>query len=297
MFKNAVFFRMGATDIDFDQVEEAMKTHAFAKPQALEAQTVGFVAPFEDSGLLYRVPETDFRTFCIRVDSRNPHASTVREMVRERVADVEQNQGYKPGRKQRNEIKERVIDELLPKTQPSTRYIRAYLTPQFLIVDAVSGTATDTVIGLLARAMNDADVLALNRVYLKRSPSEVMSGWLSTDEEPDAFTIDDFAMLYAPGSEGGKITLKNTDPASVQVREYIGKGFKVERLGMTYNDRLSFVIDGSFKMRSIKPLDVLTQTGEGMTSEESRDATLYALLSELLQVFASLADAMGGERE
>jgi hypothetical protein len=80
--------------------------------------------------------------------------SVVNQVTKARALKAEEQQGYQRGRKQMKEIKERVIDELLPKAFDVYRDTRVWIDPvnHWLVIDAAASGKADEVLGLLAKS-------------------------------------------------------------------------------------------------------------------------------------------------
>src|SRR5690606_11468422 len=111
------------------------------------------------------------------------------QVAKAKAQEIEEQQGYKPGRKQMREIKEAVTDELLPRAFSLWRDTRVWINParQLLVIDAASSAKCDEVMQLLNKSL---DRLGARGLQTKESPSAVMTGWLADDAGPDGFTID-----------------------------------------------------------------------------------------------------------
>ncbi len=55
--------------------------------------------------------------------------TVVNQVTRARAAEIEEQQGYKPGRKQLKELKEQVTEELLPRAFSNRRDTRVWIDP------------------------------------------------------------------------------------------------------------------------------------------------------------------------
>src|SRR3546814_2018196 len=99
-------------------------------------ESVGFV-PFAD-GLDLIHEGAGIRVGKVRIDKKTLPGSAVKEKLKDRIQQVEQSQGFKPGRKQTNELKEQIIDEHLPTALATTKYIPFYIWDDRLVVESTS---------------------------------------------------------------------------------------------------------------------------------------------------------------
>ncbi len=92
----------------------------------------------------------------LRAEKKLLPATVVNQVAKARAQEIEEQQGYKPGRKQMKEIKERVTDELLPKAFSIYRDTRVWIDPvnRWLVIDAAASASADEVLGLLAKSID-----------------------------------------------------------------------------------------------------------------------------------------------
>ena len=78
-------------------------------------------------------------------------ASVINQVTKARAAEIEEQQGFKPGRKQMKELKEQVTDELLPRAFSIRRDTRVWIDPVngWLVVDSSSPAKADEILKLL----------------------------------------------------------------------------------------------------------------------------------------------------
>ena len=71
----------------------------------------------------------------------------------------------------------------------------------------------------------------------------------------------------------------------------------VTRLGMTWGDKISFVLDDKLQIKRLSFLDILKESSEGQAENEDERFDLdFALMSgELARLLDDLVEALGGE--
>ncbi len=296
-FKNARVYRLGAFDqITAHNVELLLEPHRFQEGNNLEMQAVGWVPPYEgDDSVIRRVGDALLMT--LRTSAKLLPAKVVNQVTKERAAKIEEQQGYKPGRKQMKEIKERVTDELLPKAFSVSRDTRVLflLDRGLMLIDTATSARADEVIGMLAKAF---DPFPLENLYVAQSPAAAMTGWLAEDEAPANFTIDQDTELRSSGASGAAIRYVKHSIDADDVRRHIQSGKQATRLALTWADRISFVLTEGLDIKRIAPLDVLKEgNGEiAQNDHERQDADLALFSMEFGKLMAELIDALGGEK-
>lgn len=295
-FKNLSVYRLPAHwSMTADQIAASLLTHTYAPLQSLETLTHGWV-PARNDQLVHTVNGQMLISLC--TEKKLLPASVVKEALKERTAEVEKLQGFKPGRKQVKELKDQVIDELLPQAFSTVTHTRAWIDPKhgWLVVDAGSKGRADTVVKMLIKSF---EKLPLETLYLARSPLSVMTDWLAADEAPGGFTIDQDTELRATGE--GKATVRYTrhtlEPEDI--RRHIAAGKQCTKLALTWSDRVSFVMHSDFTIKRVTPLDVLKENADSTLQHEDErfDADFALMTGELNRMLSELLEAFGGEKE
>ena len=80
------------------------------------------------------------------------------------------------------------------------------------------------------------------------------------------------------------------------IRRHIAAGKQCTRLAMTWNDKISFVLDESLAIKSIKPLDIIKE-GSTRNDDERFDSDMALMTGELAKMLADLVKVLGGEAD
>src|SRR5690606_28140019 len=116
---------------------------------ASDMTTFGWTAPRPESGLVHVLDGQLLLN--LRVEKKLLPTTVINQFARARAQEIEEQQGYRPGRKQMKEIKEQVTDELLPKAFSIYRDTRVWIDTRgrWLVVDAAAAAKCDEVMGAL----------------------------------------------------------------------------------------------------------------------------------------------------
>ncbi|MGE8690030.1 MAG: recombination-associated protein RdgC [Achromobacter sp.] len=294
-FKNLKIYRLSAAWPLFgDDLEAALARQAYQPGNNLEMQCIGWVPPREGGGLAYAVGGQILLT--LRAGKKLLPSTVINQVAKARAQEIEEQQGHKPGRKQMKEIKERVIDELLPRAFSVYRDTRVWIDPRnrWLVIDAAASSKADEVIGLLAKCI---DPFPLENLYVAQSPASAMTGWLAEDEAPSNFSIDQDTELRSSGESGAAIRYVKHSIDADDARRHIQSGKQCTRLAMTWADRVSFVLTDGLDIKRVAPLDVLKEGSEAMQTDDAKfDSDMTLMAGELAKLLAEVVDALGGEK-
>jgi len=276
-----------------EQLEAALSTNAFTPASSNELLRQGWDKPRPDGGLVHVVNKQ--MLIMLGAEKKLLPAKVINQVAKARVAEMEEAQGFAPGKKAMKELKERVADELLPRAFTDRSNIWAWIDPVngWLAVDTSSPSRADDVIKLLLKAV---DRMPLESLRVQRSPVGMMTEWLATDLAPDRFTVDQDATLRATGESKAQVAYKRHTLDPADVGRHIDKGKQCTRLAMTWDSKISFVLDESLSIRSIKPLDVLQEKDAGIRNDAERfDCDFMLMTGELAKMLADVVEALGGE--
>jgi len=296
-FKNLQIYRLTAPwTMTAEQLEASLAPQAFAPCSSLDMQSQGWVSP-RDNGMLVHTVNRQL-LLQLGTEKKLLPSTVINQVSKARAAEMEEQQGFKPGRKQMKELKEQVTDELLPRAFSIQSSTRVWIDPVngWLVVDAAGAAKADDVFKLLLKSLETLPFAAL---HTEQSPVTAMTDWLAADEAPGGFTVDQDTELRATGE--GKATVRyvrhTLEPDDV--RRHIAAGKQCTRLAMTWSDRVSFVLTESLAVKRVAPLDVLKENADStMQNDDERFDGDFALMTgELAKLIADLVQALGGEEK
>ncbi|KAA0910643.1 recombination-associated protein RdgC [Pusillimonas sp. ANT_WB101] len=295
-FKNLKIYRLQSGALpSIEQLEQALEKRQFQPGAANEMQSIGWISPREDSGMVYALDGQLLIT--MRTEAKLLPATVVNQFMQAKAREIEEQQGFKPGRKQLKEIKEQVTDDLLPKAFSQYRDTHVWLDTRngWLVIDATSDAKCDEVLGLLAKSV---DPFPVSPLYVEQSPAGAMTSWLLDDEAPANFTIDQDTDLQSTSDSGAKVRYVRQSVDVADVQKHVQSGKQVTRLALTWADRVSLVLTEGLEVRRITPLDILKEGSDLTQSDAEQFDSYFTLMTgELSRLLADLVDALGGERQ
>jgi recombination associated protein RdgC len=295
MFKNATIYRLQTPwTMTAEQLATVLTQQAFAPCCSLELQSIGWASPRTNDQLVHVVAGQWLLK--LKTESKLLPASVINQVTKARAAEIEEQQGFAPGRKQMRELKENVTDDLLPRAFSNTKAMFVWIDPVngWLVCDAATTARAEDALNLLIKAVDKFPLETLRTVI---SPVSAMTSWLLNDEAPINFTVDQDTELRSTGE--GKATvryIRHTLEADT-MRHNIEAGKQCTRLALTWADKISFVLTEGLVIKRISVLDVLKEDVDGSTKndDERFDGDFMLMASELSKMFADVIDALGGE--
>lgn len=293
-FKNLQVYRFPAPwDITPARLGEQLGRHAFRSCTSYELQTQGWASPRDNDLLVHAVNGQLLIALC--TEKKLLPASVIKEVTKTRASELEQRQGFKPGRKQLRELKDQVTDELLPRAFNVRRNTLVWINPAagWLVIDAGSPGKADAVLALLNKSV---DGIHFERLDVALSPMVAMTAWLAADEVPPGFSVDQDTELQSPVEEKATVRFVRHALDAKEVQRHISAGKQCTRLALTWERRVSFVLTESLTLKRIAPVDVIKEGNDGVVQveEERFDADFTLMTGELRQMIADLVEALGG---
>jgi recombination associated protein RdgC len=210
---------------------------------------------------------------------------------------LEVQQGFAVGRKQLRELRERVAEELLPRAFPTRRVTWAWIDPQggWLFVNASSPAKGEELVETLRKS---ADGFVARPLEVNLSPGAAMTDWVAGSEPPAGFTIDQDLELKAIGESRAAVRYVHHALEGDDIRAHIAGGKMVTQLGLTWNDRVSFVLTEQMQVKRLQFLDVLREQAESEaeSAEEMFEIEFVLMTGEIVRLVGDLVGALDGER-
>lgn len=294
-FRNIRFFRLdqGWSD-DFSSFGEKLAAGRFVPCGASEMQSQGWVPPRGIEGELVVGVGRQW-LIALGVEQKLLPASVVRQYVQARLETLEASQGYKPGRGQAREVRERVTAELMPRAFVKRRLTYVWIDPvnRWLVVDAGSPAKVDEVLDQLKRALVDLPLLP---VRTRLSPATAMTGWLAEGEAPAGFTIDRDCELRAAVEDKASVRYSRHPLEAKDLSRHLEAGMRAVRLALTWNDRISLVLCEDMHLKRVAFLDLLKEQAERESGDGADDfeADFAIMAGELAGLLPQLVEALGG---
>ena len=223
--------------------------------------------------------------------------SVVKRKVQDQLDHIEATTGRKPGKKEKREISEEARLALLPMAFSKQSSVQIWVDPAagFLLTDAGSQAKADEVMTWLIKAV---DGLVVQLVNTQTSPASAMSGWLSTKEPPQSFSVDRECELKAADESRAVVRYTRHALDTEEVGQHIAMGKVPTRLALTWSDRVSFVLTEALQLKKIAFLESVFEGAAASPADgkdDNFDADVAIFTGELRKLIPDLLEALGGE--
>ena len=297
-FKNLAIYRLTeAFTLTPTELEEKLQSLRFKPCSPTEVFSYGWTAPLGRSSEQLIHQANGFMMLCATKEEKVLPSSVINEMTAEKITEKEDQEARKLSRKERSELKDQIIFELLPRAFSFSKKTFAYIDPKggWLIVDAASAKKAEELISFLRKNLGS---LPLVPVSTKEKPVSTMTQWLIQNASPADVLIEDECELRAPEESGGIIRCKRQDLAAPEIKNHLDTGKQVIKLAISWSDRLSFIVDENLSIKRLKFLDLIQDQvadTETDTAEEQFDVDFMIMSQELSSFLPRLLEIFGGE--
>ncbi|HKI59967.1 MAG TPA: recombination-associated protein RdgC [Mariprofundaceae bacterium] len=285
-FRNIHFYRFEEPfKMSGAQLNEALESRKARSCGQMELSCEGWTMPLGLDGQML-VHETDGKLmFCLRREDKVLPASLVRERVDEKAFEIEQEAGRPVGRKERADIRDQLMNELLPRALVKASHTYAYIDVKggWLIVNAASAKRAEELIMLLRKTVGTLNVV-LPQTNI--SPESAMTHWLLSDENlPQGFDIEDECELRSSGEFTSVIRCKHVDMGAEEIRAHALSGKRAHRLAMCWQEKLSFVLYDDLSLHRIRYSDELVGQADAGGDELAQFDADFAMMGAEMDDF------------
>jgi len=298
-FRNARVFRFTKPfDISPEELEEKLQADAFKPCGPQETSRQGWVAPLGKHGEQLVHSANGYHLISLRKEEKILPGPVLKEAVEERAEAIEIEQGRKVRRKEKDEIKEQVMLEMLPQAFSKNRRCYAYLAPQdgILVVDAGSAKQAEDLASTLRKSLGS---LPVRPPAVEQSPAFTFTGWLNeTIDLPASIALGSECELKDPSEDGGVVRCKGLDLKADEIRNHLEAGMQVTKLAVTWDENVSFVLDEELGIRRLKFGETLQEQLDDVDADDAVakfDAAFSLMTLELSRMIPGLLEALGGE--
>jgi recombination associated protein RdgC len=298
LLKNLLLYRLPEQwKPSADELEQSLAAQQLQRCGGFDMESRGWLPPQDDGAFIYH--QNGHWLVALGVEQKLLPASVIRQQTEERVVELAKRQPYPVGRKQKRDLKQQVTDELLPRALSRRSVIHGWIdrSRRLLAIDAAGDAKAELFLEALRRA--DAGMDAI-RVDTQVSPATAMAGWLLEHDVPGRFSIDDDLELRASDATRATVRYVRHGLQGKDIRDHLAAGKAPVRLGLTWNDKVSFVLTEHLHVKRISFPGVLNQEpgGEAEEDEAERFDIDFALMTgELSVLVEDLLGVLGGERQ
>lgn len=228
-FKNVLVYSL-TQPLDLHQLADKLNEREFKPCAATDSMSVDWAKPAEflqENNLVYRIGQYDL--IALKTESKVLPAASINKILIEKITEIESREQRRVKGRERADLKDQIIHELLPRAFSKESVTMAYVDrmKHQIVVNASSASAAEKLLSHLRKAIGSLPVVPL---AVENNVPGTITGWVS-DHFPEGFVPGNSASIST--DEGGVIKLKNIDLLSQDVRSHIDAGGRVTKIALT----------------------------------------------------------------
>lgn len=273
-------------------LNDALECRCFAPCGATEEKSMGWVPP--RGNMHGAMLESVGGQWIARMmtETKQIPPSVLNRKLAELLLSIEEKEGRKPGKKEKQELKDEIKLDLLPHafTKLAATWVWIDHAKRLLMIDTASQSTADAVVTALVEASPGFSVSLLDT---QTAPQAAMASWMHSHDAPARFSIDRECELKS-ADESKAVVKYGRHPLDIdEIREHIQQGKLPTKLAMTFDGRVSFVLTEGLQLRKMEILDVAME--DQSQDDDGFDADVAIATGELSELIPALIDALGGE--
>lgn len=299
-FKNVIFYRF-EPDNTFNEatLNEALAKQQYTPCGKHELKRSGWHSPAAALSDELVLTSNGFSLISLMTEERILPASVVNDSVQEKVDQIENSESRKVSRKERTQLKEEIIFELLPQAFTRRKPLQALIMPRdgWILVNASSASKAEELLSALRDSLGS---LRVRLAETQQTPAVVMSAWLTeTANTPSGVVLGEECELNdANSEEKGSIKVKGQFLQSPEIKAHIEGGMQVTRLAIEWDEQIELVLHDDLSLHRLKLTDQYAEQLDDQSPEEefaALDADIAQLGLEYSRLLPKLLSFFGGE--
>jgi recombination associated protein RdgC len=300
-FKQIQLFQLAKSwNLSMESMLAGLESLAFSPCLPSLPMSAGWVSPVDEPGASLIRTINDCSMLCLQLEEKILPAMVIRQTLLEKIRHVETQEKRKLRAKEKFDLKDEIIHTLMPRAFSKLTRIYAYIDNRShrLVLGTQNAKRAEQFITLFKRSVTEG----VERYELKRL-APLLTHWLRQKDYPAAFAIEKAAVLQDPKLQNRIIRCQQQDLFAASIQALIADGCEVKRIGLCWQDRVSFVLADDFSLSAIKYQEAILAEAQDMepeTAQQQFDAdflimteTLAGLFNALLPLFTRAAVSSG----
>jgi len=280
--------------VDLAKLDELLEEAQFQECHPTQAEANGWERPLGKHGSMFIHSIKDFTMICFKRQEKIMPGAAITERLNKKADDIEERESRKLTRKERTQLKEDIIFEILPKALTKSSLLYAYIDHNngYIFIDSSSSKKCEQLLSCLRETIGSVPVVPLATASI---PSFLMSTWLITQEAPGRFEFSDNCILKEPSDSSDSAKFKGHNILTDEINSLLSAGMMVIECGFSYFERIDFVIDEQLVIKKLSFSDLISeQAQDAEDAVEQFDIDFSIMTLEIESLVAYLVKSFGG---
>jgi len=290
-FKNLYFFTFTRPfEVSEQDLEKQLNEHLFTPCASTEQSHFGWVNALGKHGNTAVHSVGGNFLICARKEEKILPAPVIKEQLEEKVSKLEADQGRSATKKEKEQFKEDIIFELLPRAFSRVTDTHAYINAahNLIVINSSSRGKAEDVLALLRKALGTLPVTSMSP---EKAPDELMTDWLTDTDLGENFQLGMEAEFNALGDDGAVVRVKNQDLGSDEIKAHLDADKFVVKLALEWDDAISFILCDDLAIKRLKFFDVLQEQNDEIDKDDviaRLDADFSLMAGEINRLIGDL---------
>ena len=281
--------------LTLDAVLAAATSMKFEPCTGQVAMRSGFVnAMHHSSGTYCHALNDDVFVLTMRRQEKLLPAKVISEELQPKIDALQLEKGRPLGRKEKQALKEELIQTLLPRAFSQSTQMNAIIDKAsgYMLVDTSSAGRAEDLLSMLRKGLGSLPALPWidgNKL------SSSMQTWLTGQNLPEGMVLGHAVKLAAPDEEGAKASFDNQILTALDVQNQLEDKLVVEMV-LSCAERCTFKIKDNGGLSQIKWHEFITNTNDELGWDDlvlRLDADLLLIVDQMRSIIAAILAVVG----
>lgn len=280
-FKNLMIYKLTSDiDLSHDTLSKAVENDTYTPCSPNDISKFGWATPIKNSKEFVKTIG-HYSLLLSHKEEKNLPSNVVKEKTEERIEALEEKEGRKLKKTEKQSIKDDVIISLLPHafSKHNQTAIIIDRKNKLIYVDSSSAKKSEDTLALLRKSLGSLPVVPFS---FSNDLSMLLTGWVSQNTLPE--WLEFTGNFELKNEQDSTLSGKNEDMTSEDILNHLINGKYVSKVSVMWENHLDFTICMDSLIKSIKYTDDLTDKNDDILKEdiEQRFDADFVLMTETL---------------
>jgi len=268
-----------------EKVDELLQKHPFSPLSQIQESTFGWIPSFKDSELFCEsISGKLFIT--AQIQEKLLPASVINDHLIEKLDAIEEAEGRRPAKKEREQLKEDIRVQLLPQAFHKTKRLSAWIDARngWLVINAASEKTADDFTAQLREALGSLQIVPFAK---SASGADILTSWyLDPAQRPDGMALEAELELSMVQDPTVKARYKNVALEAPEISQSLESGMRIRQIAIAYEDQCQFVLNEKLQLKRIKFQETLVDQANDAEDPRTDAILMSDTVTQLIKLLA-----------